>query len=47
MKDSEYEILHSETKNKLIFHNGFEVKDLVPNRNKNNIEIVIVKALHN
>ena len=47
IKFNEYERLHNETKNKLIFHNGFEVKDLVPNRNKNNIEIVIVKALHN
>ena len=47
IKFNEYERLHIETKNKLIFHNGFEVKDLVPNRNKNNIEIVIVKALHN
>ena len=47
IKFNEYERLYIETKNKLIFHNGFEVKDLVPNRNKNNIEIVIVKALHN
>ena len=47
IKFNEYERLHIETKNKLIFHNGFEVKDLVPNRDKNNIEIVIVKALHN
>ena len=47
IKFNEYERLHIATKNKLIFHNGFEVKDLVPNRNKNNTEIVIVKALHN
>ena len=47
IKFNEYERLYIETKNKLIFHNGFEVKDLVPNRNKNNIEIVTEKALHN
>ena len=47
IKFNEYERLHIETKNKLIFHNGYEVKDLVPKRNKNNTEIVIVKALHN
>ena len=51
IKSSEYERLPIETKNKLIFHDEFEVKDLVPNpiiiRNKNNIEIVTEKALHN
>ena len=39
-----------ETKNKLIYEEKLEVKDLVPNpiliRNKNNIEIINEKALH-
>ncbi len=48
---NEYERLPIETKNKLILNDKLEVKDLVPNpiliRNKNNIEIVTEKALHN
>lgn len=48
---NEYERLPIETKNKLILDDKLEVKDLVPNpiliRNKNNIEIVTEKALHN
>ena len=51
IKNNEYKRLPIETKNKLILDDKLEVKDLVPNpiliRNKNNIEIVIEKALHN
>ena len=51
IKNKEYERLPIETKNKLILDDKIEVKDLVPNpiliRNKNNIEIVTEKALHN
>lgn len=51
IKNNEYERLPIETKNKLILDDKLEVKDLVPNpiliRNKNNIEIVTEKALHN
>ena len=42
---------YNEIKNKLIVKNKVETKDLVPNpiliKNKNNIEIVTEKALHN
>ena len=51
IKNKEYERLPNETKNKLILANEIKVKDLVPNpiiiRNKNNIEIVTEKVLHN
>ncbi len=51
IKNNEYKRLPIETKNKLILDDKLEVKDLVPNpiliRNKNNIEIVTEKALHN
>ena len=51
IKNKEYERLPIETKNKLLFDDKIEVKDLVPNpiliRNKNNIETVTEKALHN
>ena len=51
IKNKEYERLPIETKNKLMFDDEIEVKDLVPNpiliRNKNNIEIATEKALHN
>ena len=51
IKNKEYERLPIETKNKLILDDKIEAKDLVPNpiiiRNKNNIEIVTEKALHN
>ena len=51
IKSNEYERLPIETKNKLLLDDEIEVKDLVPNpiiiRNKNNIEIVTEKALHN
>ena len=51
IKNKEYERLPIETKNKLILDDELEVKDFVPNpiliRNKNNIEIVTEKALHN
>ena len=51
IKSNEYERLPIETKNKLLFDDEIEIKDLVPNpiiiRNKNNIEIVTEKALHN
>ena len=50
IKNKEYERLPVEAKDKLIFDDGIEVKDLVPNpiliRNKNNIEITSEKALH-
>ena len=50
IKSNEYERLPIVTKNKLIYEDKIEVKDLVPNpiliRNKNNIEIVTEKALH-
>ena len=49
--NNEYNRLPIETKNKLIFDDKIEAKDLVPNpiliRNKNNIEIFNEKALHN
>ena len=51
IKSNEYERLPIETKNKLLLDDEIEIKDLVPNpiiiRNKNNIEIVTEKALHN
>ena len=51
IKSNEYERLPDETKNKIVTKEKVEVKDLVPNpiliRNKNNIEIVTEKALHN
>ena len=51
IKNKEYERLPIETKNKLILDDKIEAKDLVPNpiiiRNKNNIEIVTEKVLHN
>lgn len=51
IKNNEYRRLPIETKNKLIMDDKLEVKDLIPNpiliRNKNNIEIVTEKALHN
>ena len=51
IRNNEYNRLPIETKNKLILDDKIEVKDLVPNpiiiRNKNNIEIVTEKVLHN
>ena len=51
IKNNEYERLPIETRNKLINEEKLEVKDLVPNpiliRNKNNIEIITEKVLHN
>ena len=51
VKNKEYERLPIETKNKLMNEEKLEVKDLVPNpilrRNKNNVEIITEKALHN
>ena len=51
IKNNEYERLPIETKNKLSNSENFEIKNLVPNpiivRNKNNIEIVTEKVLHN
>ena len=50
VKNNEYERLPVATRNKLIYKDRVEVKDLVPNpiliRNKNNIEIITEKALH-
>ena len=50
IKNSEYERLPIETKNKLMNSEKINVKDLVPNpiliRNKNNIEIITEKSLH-
>ena len=51
IKSKEYKRLPIDTKNKLITKEKIEVKDLVPNpiliRNKNDIEVVNEKALHN
>ena len=51
IKSKEYERLPDETKNKIIKEEKIEVKDLVPNpiliKNKNNIEIITEKVLHN
>jgi len=50
IKSNEYERLPIETRNKIIYNEKIEAKDLVPNpiliRNKNNIEIITEKALH-
>ena len=50
IKSNEYERLSIETRNKLVNKTKIEVKDLVPNpiliRNKNNIDIVTEKTLH-
>ncbi|MBQ8892494.1 MAG: DUF1016 family protein [Bacilli bacterium] len=50
IKSKEYERLPIDTRNKLIFKENIEVKDLVPNpiliKNKTNIEVVTEKALH-
>lgn len=49
IRNKEYNRLPIETKNKLMFEDKVEAKDLIPNpiliRNKNNIEIVTEKAL--
>lgn len=51
IKNHEYEKLPVSNRNKLMIKDSFEVKDFAPNpiliRNKNNIEIIIEKALHN
>ena len=51
IKSKEYERLPDETKNKIIKEEKLEVKDLIPNpiliKNKNNIEIITEKVLHN
>ena len=51
VKSKEYERLSDETKNKIIKEEKLEVKDLIPNpiliKNKNNIEIITEKVLHN
>ena len=51
IKSKEYERLPDETKKKIIKEEKLEVKDLVPNpiliKNKNNIEIITEKVLHN
>ncbi len=51
IKSNEYERLPIETKNKLMNEEKLEVKDLVPNpiliRNKNNIEVITERTLHN
>ena len=51
IKNNEYERIPIETKNKLTLDDDLEVKDLIPNpiliRNKNNIEIINEKVLHN
>ncbi len=51
IKSKEYERLPDKTKNKIIKEEKLEVKDLVPNpiliKNKNNIEIIAEKVLHN
>ena len=50
VKNREYERLPKETKNKIIYDENLEIKDLVPNpifiRNKNNVEIITEKVLH-
>lgn len=50
IKSNEYERLPQETKNKLIFEDKVEIKDLVPNpifiKNRNNIEVITEKVLH-
>ena len=51
IKNKEYQRMPIESKNKIVFKDKIEVKDLVPNpiliRNRNNTEIVTEKALHN
>ena len=51
IKSKEYERLPIKTKEKITLDDEIEVKDLVPNpiliKNKNNIEIISEKALHN
>ena len=51
IKSKEYERLPSTTKNKLMLNDKMEIKDFVPDpiliKNKNNIEIVTERALHN
>ena len=51
IKSKEYDRLPIETRNKLLNKEKLEVKDLVPNpiliKNKNNINIINEKALHN
>ena len=51
IKNKEYERLPDETKNIIIKEEKLEVKDLVPDpiliKNKNNIEIITEKVLHN
>ena len=51
IKNKEYERLPDETKEKIIKEEKLEVKDLVPNpiliKNKNNIEIITEKVIHN
>ena len=50
IRNSEYKRLPLETKNKLATEDKIEVKDLVPNpiliKNKNNLDVVTEKALH-
>jgi len=50
VKNREYERLPNKTRDKLISKEKIEVKDLVPNpiliRNKNNIEVITEKVLH-
>ena len=51
IKSNEYERLPMETKNKMINEDRLEMKDLIPNpiliKNKNNIEVVTERILHN
>ena len=51
IKNKEYERLPMETKNKMINEDRLEMKDLIPNpiliKNKNNIEVVTERILHN
>ena len=51
IKSNEYSRLPVKTRNKLINSERLEAKDLIPNpiliRNKNNIDVVTEKALHN
>ena len=51
IKSNEYERLPIQTKNKMINEDRLEMKDLIPNpiliKNKNNIEVVTERILHN
>ena len=51
IKNKEYQRLPMETKNKMINEDRLEMKDLIPNpiliKNKNNIEVVTERILHN